>query len=300
MKIIRNFFNFINFKSQLKNIIIFVPLALSNKDFEGFGPESFFYPLLIFFIITNIVYITNDFSDKKIDKKNKTKINIQNIHEIKASSIIAINLSLLILFLLIYETVFFSIHLLIYIFSFYIYNFFTKKIKFIDTIFLTNFYLQRIFYGADIYDIEISNIFIIFFSTLFFILSFSKRYTQIYLNKLTLKNKIISYDMNDLKNLKYIIITLIFLNFLSLSIYLLQTNSFIKHFDFLFSYHSNLQINYNHYILSGLYVYCLVDLIFNLFKQYINRDFYIYAIKSIKYTSIVFLFFIYTLLTKII
>ena len=49
MKIIRNFFNFINFKSQLKNIIIFVPLALSNKDFEGFGPESFFYPLLIFY-----------------------------------------------------------------------------------------------------------------------------------------------------------------------------------------------------------------------------------------------------------
>ena len=101
--------------------------------------------------------------------------------------------------------------------------------------------------------------------------------------------------MNDLKNLKYIIITLIFLNFLSLSIYLLQTNSFIKHFDFLFSYHSNLQINYNHYILSGLYVYCLVDLIFNLFKQYINQRLLYLCNKKYKNIHRLFFYFLFIL-----
>ena len=69
----------------------------------------------------------------------------------------------------------FSSYLILYIFSFYIYTFKTKFIKFFDLIFLNSFYIFRLLYGCDLVGIEISYWFIIFFSTLFFILSIFKK-----------------------------------------------------------------------------------------------------------------------------
>ena len=128
----------------LKNIIIFLPILISNVSLKNFDIWNIFIPLIIFFFLTNIIYLTNDFFDREIDSFNITKKNVFNDFKISIKSIILLNISIFIFFILISRTQYFSINLIIYLFSFYLYNFYVKKIKYLDVIFLTNFYIQRI------------------------------------------------------------------------------------------------------------------------------------------------------------
>lgn len=291
---------FIKIKSQLKNIIIFLPILISNVSLKNIDIWNIFMPLIIFFFLTNIIYITNDFFDRKIDPYNVTKKNVLNDFKISIKTIILLNVSIFIFFFLISRTQYFSINLIIYLLSFYLYNFYVKKIKYLDVIFLTNFYLQRILYGGDIFNIEISLIFLVFFSSLFLILSFSKRYVQIYLNNLGQDNKILAYGMIDLKKISVLIYISLILNFLTLFIYIFHKSLLFENLNFLFSIHSYSAITVHHSIISLFYIYCLVDLLQNLIKRKIKIDFYNYAITNPKYIVLIIFFFIYSLIIKLI
>ena len=290
----------IKIKSQLKNIIIFLPILISNVSLKNFDIWNIFIPLIIFFFLTNIIYLTNDFFDREIDSFNITKKNVFNDFKISIKSVILLNISIFFFFFLISRTQYFSINLIIYLFSFYLYNFYVKKIKYLDVIFLTNFYIQRILYGGDIFNIEISLIFLLFFSSLFLILSFSKRYVQIYLNNLDQDNKILAYGMIDLKKISILIYFCLILNFLTLFIYIFNKNLLFDNLNFLFSIHSFNTITVHHYIISLFYIYCLFDLLQNLIKRKIKIDFYNYSITNPKYIVLIIFFFIYFLIIKLI
>ena len=261
---------------------------------------EYLIPLIIFFFLTNIIYLTNDFFVREIDSFNITKKNVFNDFKISIKSVILLNISIFIFFFLISRTQYFSIYLIIYLFSFYLYNFYVKKIKYLDVIFLTNFYIQRILYGGDIFNIEISLIFLLFFSSLFLILSFSKRYVQIYLNNLDQDNKILAYGMIDLKKISILIYFYLILNFLTLFIYIFNKNLLFDNLNFLFSIHSFNTITVHHYIISLFYIYCLFDLLQNLIKRKIKIDFYNYSITNPKYIVLIIFFFIYFLIIKLI
>ena len=71
MKLIESFKN--NFKSIFKNFLIFVPLILSNVNFEINLFYQLFCGFITFTLITQVVYITNNYTDRKIDISNIIK-----------------------------------------------------------------------------------------------------------------------------------------------------------------------------------------------------------------------------------
>ncbi len=193
---------YLYFSKFSKNILIFIPLIL-NSDF--FFTENFLkvlFSFLFFCILTNIIYLTNDYSDRDTDKENKLKIN-KNI--ISSKFIIILNLLIFISIILFNDFFFVNVWLIFYLVAFYAYNFFLKKIFFIDLIVLKLFFILRILYGAEIINLELSFIFILFFFFIFGIMAAMKRFVQINVNKLETKNKIIAYDYSKLNFLKFII-----------------------------------------------------------------------------------------------
>ena len=78
---------------------------------------------------------------------------------------------------------------------------------------LTNFYLIRVFYGCQLFELNISIGFIIFLYSIFFSLSAYKRLVQVKVNNIDIKSKIIPYTSLDNNRLKKIIFFFIFVNF---------------------------------------------------------------------------------------
>ena len=58
-----------NFLSSLKNLLIFLPLFLSNLDLSRELLFQLFFGFLFFTIVTQVIYITNNYTDRFIDKK---------------------------------------------------------------------------------------------------------------------------------------------------------------------------------------------------------------------------------------
>tara|TARA_E500000178_G_scaffold292899_1_gene297411 strand:+ start:72 stop:944 length:873 start_codon:yes stop_codon:yes gene_type:complete len=193
---------FIYFSKFSKNILIFIPLILNSNFLFIENFLKVFFSFLFLCVLTNIVYLTNDYSDREIDKDNKLKIN-NNV--ISSKFIIILNLLIIISIILFNDFFFINFWLIFYLVSFYAYNFFLKKIFFIDLILLKLFFILRILYGAEIINLKLSFIFILFFFLIFGIMAAMKRFVQINVNKLETKNKIIAYDYSKLNYLKFII-----------------------------------------------------------------------------------------------
>ena len=265
------------FSKNLKNLLIFVPAIISVKEIDFFLLKNIFIGFIIFCLISFVIYLTNDYSDKEIDKLNilkKKKINKNQTFLF----IFVINLVLITFLIVLKDTIFFSKYLIIYMINFYIYNFFFKKIKFLDLICLNIFYLTRLSYGSDLILVEISLWFFLFFASLFLILSIFKRKIQISVNRLKKKNKIISYDEKDSKFLRNIsILSIIF----SLVIFLLfGLKSFFPITDFL-SKNETLNIEIHYFLVVYLiYAYNISRLFKLTFKNKINIDIFYFVIKD--------------------
>ena len=186
----------------------------------------------------------------------------------------------------------FSNYLILYIFSFYIYTFKTKFIKFFDLIFLNSFYIFRLLYGCDLVDIEISYWFIIFFSTLFFILSIFKRIIQIKINNLKKTNKIISYSHKDISFLKKLIFNLIFINSLTFLIYIFQGET--VYLQALSSNSTYIDFDKTSYaIIFFIYLLNLIILTKKVFKENIKKDIFNFVINDkLIILSLILIFFI--------
>ena len=60
-------------ENSLKNILIFFPFLLSEKNFFSTTLIDLSLGFLVFTFVTSICYATNDYTDKKKDKINKLK-----------------------------------------------------------------------------------------------------------------------------------------------------------------------------------------------------------------------------------
>ena len=211
-----NFFSIRNLSKSFKNFLIFLPIIFSNQNINSSDLVSLFFGFIIFFIITNIIYIINDYTDKENDKDNKLKLKNNIGYLISKQNFFFINFLLIIFLILLFKTNYFNKYIFLYISNFYLYNFLLKKIKLLDLISLNIFYLARLGYGAELVGVELSLMFVTFFSTLFFILSIFKRIIQINVNNLDYKNQIISYNHNDIYLLKILTFLLLALNILTI------------------------------------------------------------------------------------
>ena len=199
------YFKILRFDHLFKNLLILIPIFfVAEFEYEN-NIILFFKAFITLSCINLLCYLINDFTDQDIDKINKLKKNI--IISNKEFLILVIFLTSLIFFLLLYFNFYNNFFIFLYLINFFIYNFFTKKIKFLDIFFLSNFYIIRILLGGDIFNIDLTFGFLIFFISLFIGLSLSKRVTQIQINELKQGNEILKYSLDDLKNLfKYVII----------------------------------------------------------------------------------------------
>ena len=274
-----NFFSYTNLSKSLKNLLIFVPVFLSNKSFE----TPVFYKLLIgfilFSIITNIIYIINDFNDKDIDKKNILKKNINFTSYLSKNGFIFLNFLLFSFLILIYLMDYLNEYIIFYLLNFYLYTYIVKQIKFIDIISLQFFYVARFGYGAELAGIELSFWFIIFFSSLFIILASSKRLIQINENNLIKVNKIIPYYTSSIPTLKTIISIFSAINFIIILLF------FFKDYLFFSEYFSSPQTKLTYsltQILVVLFFYFLngIRILYNLFNAKIKIDIFQYVARD--------------------
>ena len=283
-------------ENSLKNVLIFFPLFFSKKIIIDNEIENLFFGFLFFIFMTSICYVTNDFSDRFIDKKNKLKKNKNN--KITKKIVITLNIFLgLTILILTLKTNLINFYIPIYLLIFFSYNFFFKHIKFFDILFLVSFYVVRLFYGAEISNINISYWFIIFFISIFLILAMFKRLLQIFNNQLKNKNKIIQYSYGDIPFFKKTIISVVVINFLTLLTFITEL-SFPNTLNFLSS--AETRYGYNIYFFCInllLYIYWLLRAVNLVFKNIIKQDFYSFIIRD-KLTYIIMLSTIFVILDK--
>ena len=125
----------------------------------------FILGFISFSLLTSIVYLTNDYLDFKIDKNNKLK-KYKYKNFFSKNSLILINFFFIPYFFILDFYNLFSFYLIIYLLLFYFYTFF-GKIKYLDLVLLNSFYILRLLYGCDLFDLIISYWFIIFFQLYF-------------------------------------------------------------------------------------------------------------------------------------
>ncbi len=273
----KNLYHFIRPSYFYKNLLIFLPIIVSNNLILFLDYSKIITASIIFFLITNLCYLINDYTDRHIDKLNKLKkrtkkLNFKNIYKY------------IFFYLLIIGGViiFFdqqkNYYIYLYLINFLLYNFYFKKKKYLDLIFLTNFYLIRVFYGCQLFDLRISFGFIIFLFLFFFSFGVYKRIIQISVNKIKSDNKIISYSNKDNNFLKKIIYNLIFLNFIIFQLYIALNLKIFKA-DYLMYFYQDFNL-YSLLFLDLIYVFFIFRIIYTLSKNLIKDDVYIFFIKD--------------------
>tara|TARA_B100000579_G_C22842084_1_gene862122 strand:+ start:2891 stop:3772 length:882 start_codon:yes stop_codon:yes gene_type:complete len=256
----------LRFNNLFKNLLIIAPLIAYGsfdikKDIilflEGFVALS---------LINLLCYLINDYTDQKIDKNNKLKKKIKiNKNELFILCILLIGLIILsLLYLKLYE----NIYVYLYLINFFLYNFITKKIIILDLIFLNNFYIIRILYGATLFKLDISIGFLTFFISLFMALSLAKRVPQIQINQLKKNNSILKYSVEDIN--KFISFIFLFFSTSILIFFLYLLNSCCVNFN-----------NYNLFQISNYSIETLIVL-FSLFVIWVIRTIILLVKNKIK------------------
>ncbi len=263
------------FHKYLKNILIILPFIFS-KDFNGqFYILNLLIGFFIFCLINYVVYTTNDYLDRKIDKKNKLKTK-KNINKEK---VIFLNsfMFLLLFFMFLLDVVFFNFWIVFYLVIFYLYTFSFKFIKYLDLICLPLFYLIRCFFGAEIMSIKLSLGFIFFFFSQFLTLALIKRITQIKVNKLSKNNSIIAYSNKDIQSFYILIIILFLISCFVLLIYLHNNLFFFENKIFLNSLNLG---TLNNNIVFFVYSLSMIRMIYLSYLNKINKDIFDFVIND--------------------
>ena len=266
------YLSYLRIDNLLKNLLILAPLITLNELYNEQNLFLFIKGFTSFSLLTLFCYLINDYSDKKMDKKNLLKKSFK-LNKTQFHFFLIFLVSIFFLTSYFFETIK-NIYLYVYLLNFLLYNFYFKKKKYVDLIFLNNFYLIRIMYGIVLFNINIDVTmgFLLFFYFFFFGLSTSKRIIQVTLNKLKLNNQIIPYSHKDILFLRFIIILFFMLSALLFMIYIL--NSY--YFDFF----SNNIFTRPQYSLSQTllffftFIIWLVRCMYLILKNKINIDIY--------------------------
>lgn len=180
-KVFTSIFDFIKFKEQLKNLLIFIPIFFSEEIFSiNYNFIASLKIFFVFFLATSLIYSFNNIIDYNDDILNKNKC----YHDIfDKKTLYKILLVILIFFLYFIITIdlskFTKILISSYVFIFFIYSLIIKKILYIDIITICAGYIIRILSASLETNIVIHYFlyFIIFF-LIFFILS-CKRFSEL-------------------------------------------------------------------------------------------------------------------------
>ena len=162
-----DFLKLIRFSQWPKNFLIFLPFIMAN-EYSYLNIYTGIIGFFIFSLAASTVYIFNDLLDLPLDRIHPTKKNRPI-----ASNSVSKNKAKFILLTLMITSLYFGfinnviLILLVYFFLNILYTLVVKKIKFLDIILLSSFYIIRIYFGGELTEIE-NSIWLYIFSILAF------------------------------------------------------------------------------------------------------------------------------------
>ena len=163
MNKIKNYLKLMRCHHYIKNILIFLPLVFSKSLFDTQSVIRVLLGTISFCFVASIVYIINDIKDVEIDKKHDKKKyrpiasgNV-SIKEAILLIIILIVFSILINILLFGNNISKYFWIILYLVLNILYSIKLKHVPILDIVILAFGFLIRVFYGATIIDVEVSN-----------------------------------------------------------------------------------------------------------------------------------------------
>lgn len=184
MEKIKNYLKLIRIKHYLKNFLVFAPLLFSGKFFEGNYLVNTILAFISFSFMASVVYIINDIRDVEKDRLHPVKKN-RPIAAGKVSKKEGIILAIILFVVSIVINLFTSnspisyIILIGYLVMNIAYSFGLKNIPIIDILILSVGFLLRVFYGATIVNISVSNWLYLTILSISFYLGLGKRRNEI-------------------------------------------------------------------------------------------------------------------------
>ena len=184
MEKLKNYLKLIRIKHYLKNLLVLAPLLFSGKLFETNLFINAIFSFIAFSFIASVVYIINDIRDVEKDKLHPIKKN-RPIASGKISKKEGILLAILLFITAmsinycITSSYFSFIILLIYLVMNIAYSFGLKNIPIIDILILSIGFLLRVFYGAIILNLIVSNGLYLTILSISFYLGLGKRRNEI-------------------------------------------------------------------------------------------------------------------------
>lgn len=184
MKKLKNYLKLIRVKHYLKNFLVFAPLLFSGNFFEGNYLINTILAFIAFSLMASVVYIINDIRDVEKDRLHPIKKN-RPIASGSVSKIEGIILAIIIFIISFAINVFIStspisyVILLGYLLMNIAYSFGLKNIPIIDILILSIGFLLRVFYGAVIINISVSNWLYLTILAISFYLGLGKRRNEI-------------------------------------------------------------------------------------------------------------------------
>jgi len=173
-----------------KNILVFVPLILSQRYDNLEALFTVFIAFFVFGLVASANYLINDMMDLDSDRKHLTKKNrpIASGKLSKRKAIIAVIILLLgaISFVFILPSIFFSA-IALYLTITILYSLVLKRIVIMDVIVLAGLYTMRIISGALVIETLPTFWLLAFSMFLFLSLALIKRYTELRLLKISIE-----------------------------------------------------------------------------------------------------------------
>lgn len=202
-------------KHWIKNLLVFLPVVC-GKIFNINSLFEVLISFLAFSFMTSFIYIVNDIRDIDKDRKHpRKKKRPLPSGKIKISTAIFIAVLMLVVSILLNTLLTNSIFnlslvfLLIYMLTNILYSFGLKDVVIIDVFILSLGFLLRVYYGASIVDIEVSNWLFLTILTASLFLGLGKRKKEYFNNKDS--RKVLNfYDGNFLDKFQYIFLALTF------------------------------------------------------------------------------------------
>lgn len=171
-------------KHYLKNVLIFLPLLFSGMLFDGDTLSRAISGFVAFSLVASVVYIINDLNDRKLDQRHpKKKFRPIASGEVSASAAATMAVVLLLIAGVVQYYSNFSLLsvglLVVYLLINILYSLGLKNIPIADVTILSLGFIIRVFYGADMIGVEVSNWLYLAVLAFSFYLSLGKRRNEI-------------------------------------------------------------------------------------------------------------------------
>jgi len=210
---LKNFIRLMRPKHYIKNGLIFLPLLFSRNLLQPYLLKQTFFGFIIFSLASSIVYIFNDILDVEKDKKHPTKkirpIASGAVSKTKATTFILVLLILLISLHYIFFATFLPHPLIFtYLILNLFYSIYLKNVPILDITALSLGFLLRVFYGANLINVIVSDWLYLTVIAMSFYLGLGKRRNEVIQNEKNARTVLTKYNRNFLDKNMYVCVGL--------------------------------------------------------------------------------------------